>query len=331
MSRSYRCGVCGSEGDFATFIVKEMMFGFRDEFTYVECASCGCLQIADIPADMKKYYPAGYCSFLPRSDVLADKRDNSLTRYLRHKRSEYALDGRNFIGRLANIIKPVEYSSAENLSWLKRCRAGLESRILDVGCGSGNLLLNLERLGFKRLVGLDPYIERDIDHGGRVKIRKGTMRDIAAKFDVIMLQHSLEHMTDPAAAFRDMARLLERGAHAVIRTPIVPSYAWEHYRAAWVQLDAPRHLFVFSLKGIGLLARGAGLEIENTIFDSTEFQFLGSEQYVKGIPLTDSNSYFIHHDNRMFTKADIERFKAKAAELNEQNMGDQVALYLTKP
>ena len=57
-----KCKICNS-GNYSSYEVKEMMFGFRDKFLYLECLECGCLQIAQIPADMSKYYPKKYFSF----------------------------------------------------------------------------------------------------------------------------------------------------------------------------------------------------------------------------------------------------------------------------
>ncbi len=37
-----------------------MMLGSRESFTYVECARCGCVQIAEIPADLARHYPTDY-------------------------------------------------------------------------------------------------------------------------------------------------------------------------------------------------------------------------------------------------------------------------------
>ena len=39
------CKICGSKGDFESFLVREMMQNKRDEFEYFECEKCGCLQI----------------------------------------------------------------------------------------------------------------------------------------------------------------------------------------------------------------------------------------------------------------------------------------------
>ena len=47
--------------------------------------------------------------------------------------------------------------------------------------------------------------------------------------------------------------------------------------------------------------------------------------------MSGERSYFVCRDRSIFTESDIERFKRKAVELNHQKMGDQVAVYLTKP
>ena len=54
------CKICTNSENNRAYQIREMMFGFRDEFTYFECARCGCLQIAEIPSNMDRYYPATY-------------------------------------------------------------------------------------------------------------------------------------------------------------------------------------------------------------------------------------------------------------------------------
>src|ERR1035437_10617754 len=57
------CRICQSAEVSLSVVTREMMFGLRDEFTYFECAVCGCVQIQDIPADLGRYYPQNYYSF----------------------------------------------------------------------------------------------------------------------------------------------------------------------------------------------------------------------------------------------------------------------------
>ena len=48
------CKICGNERSNREYKIKEMMFGFRDEFSYMLCANCGCLQIKD-KGDTNRY------------------------------------------------------------------------------------------------------------------------------------------------------------------------------------------------------------------------------------------------------------------------------------
>ena len=50
------CRICDGEIS-KSYTVREMLLGTRDTFEYLECGSCGCLQIAEIPDNLLKYYP----------------------------------------------------------------------------------------------------------------------------------------------------------------------------------------------------------------------------------------------------------------------------------
>jgi hypothetical protein len=96
---------------------------------------------------------------------------------------------------------------------------------------------------------------------------------------------------------------------------VVGCLAWDRYGTAWVQIDAPRHLFVFSREGLPIMARRAGLELEAVRDDSTEVQFLGSELYQAGHPL--------HEFSRRFGWARRRRLRREARALNALGRGDQ--------
>src|SRR4030042_3937998 len=63
MEKSLVCQVCGNSEKNQVYVVKEMMYGYRDEFEYFECVQCGCLQIQKIPNNLEKYYPKQYYSY----------------------------------------------------------------------------------------------------------------------------------------------------------------------------------------------------------------------------------------------------------------------------
>lgn len=57
------CRICGAEGNFDTYLVREMMQGTREEFCYFACDRCKCLQIDTIPENLGDYYGKDYYSF----------------------------------------------------------------------------------------------------------------------------------------------------------------------------------------------------------------------------------------------------------------------------
>jgi len=293
-----------------------MMFGLRDRFAYFECASCGCLQIEEVPHDLGRYYPADYYSLQGVPD-----RHTGLRGRLRTVRNRFVLTGEGVLGRALAAVSDYPFPGIRQ--WLSREGLSHESRILDVGCGSGELLYDLGALGYRHLTGVDPFIQRDLVHPTGATIRRGTIHELQGEYDLVMFHHSLEHIPDQHETMRSAARLLAEGGHCLVRIPVVGSAAWEEYGVDWVQLDAPRHLFVHSVESIRRLGEGAGLRLEAVEHDSTEFQFTGSELYRRDIPLRAA-------DPSRFGRAELRRFRSRARELNAAGRGDQAAFYFRK-
>jgi SAM-dependent methyltransferase len=238
-------------------------------------------------------------------------------------RDEFVVLGKGFIGRMLFSLFP-----AEDLRLLSACQLTKKSSILDVGCGAGLLLHRLKNAGFENVMGADPYIKNDIKYKNGLVIHKKELSKIEECWDLIMFHHSLEHISDQQSTLNAVSVKLNKGGTCLIRIPTVSSYAWQHYRVNWVQLDAPRHLYLHSEESISIAAEKAGLKINNSYRDSTDFQFWGSEQYIKDIPLESQNSYSKSPEGSIFSKEDIASFKKRGWELNDSNMGDQAVFYL---
>ena len=217
----------------------------------------------------------------------------------------------------------------ENIrNYCQYCNLTNDTHILDIGCGSGGLLYLFAEVGLNHLLGIDPFLEKDIVYDNGLKILKKSIHDVEGKWDLIMFHHSFEHIPDPTETLCKVAELLAKGGICLIRIPTVSSFAWENYKENWVQLDAPRHFFLHSLDSILRLAEKAFLKLEKVVFDSSSFQFWGSEQYKRDIPLKSEQSYGQNPNKSIFTKADIKKFEQEAKELNLKNQGDQAAFYL---
>lgn len=321
-----QCAICANTQQNRRYTAREMMYGLRDTFTYGECAQCGCLQLLDAPTDWERYYPAGYYSFRARPAHRA-------ARLIRRLRDGAVLRGKGLIGRLLLALHPGDRNVLQALQALTRLQPASVCRILDVGCGAGLLLDSLHSLGFRNLCGLDPYLPADTQSASGVPLRKQPVHHLAAvgAWDMLMFHHSFEHLANPVETLAAVARLLVPGGVCLLRMPVVPSYAWQTYRTDWVQLDAPRHCFVYSVEGVGLLARRAALHLDAVSYDATAFQFWASEQYQRDIPLFSARSYASNPARSIFSPADIQAFQRKAASLNRAGQGDSAVYYLRKP
>ena len=310
------CRICSNNIDNESFAVREMMFGTREVFVYFRCARCGCLQIAEMPTDLSAHYPPGYCSFKPSLERRFAGRLRNLFRLPRYR---YAVLGGGWWGRALYALSP-----KPKLRKLARLDLTTSSRVLDVGCGTGSLLYKLREIGFEHLLGVDAFIDGDIEYGNGLSILKTTIDAVEGAWDCVMFNYSLEHMSDQHATLASAARLLAENGKCFVQIPLVSSYAWEHYGVNWAQLDAPRHLYLHSRDSFGRLAAGCGFRIEDVTYDSTDFQFTASECYARDIPLESERA------RRMFSRREIRAFRRQAAALNREERGDQAAFILRK-
>lgn len=317
-----KCRICNNTAGNEIYEVMEMQFGLRERFTYFQCPKCGCLQIAEVPSDISKYYPSTYYSFLSSSP---EKSKYPLIRPVKILRNRFAVFNKGLAGRFIHRFFP-----AGKLRMLSRIGLTEDNTVLDIGCGSGAILYDLKELGFKHLLGVDPFIKEDIEYRNGLRILKKNIHEVDGKWDLIMFHHSFEHIPDPMETMKSVSRLLDQGGVCLIRIPTVSSYAWEHYREKWVQLDAPRHFFLHSVKSIELLAGMTDLTLEKVIYDSTEFQFWGSEQYMRDIPLYNPEKQSFGRSRSLFSRKEMAGFRRQAADLNQKNQGDACAFFLRK-
>ena len=76
------------------------------------------------------------------------------------------------------------------------------------------------------------------------------------------------------------------------------------------------------------LVAGAEFRIVKQWCDSTAFQFWGSEQYKRDIPLYSARSWLVDPERSIFSKEQIEAYEGRARELNASGRGDQIVAWL---
>ena len=107
-----------------------------------------------------------------------------------------------------------------------------------------------------------------------------------------------------------------------MRIPVADSYAWRRYGVNWVNLDAPRHLFLHTPDSMKRLAEQTGLTISDLVFEGNASQFIASDQYERDVPLADPRSVYSGGLRRWVGVWQARRLAARVAELNQAGQGD---------
>jgi trans-aconitate methyltransferase len=315
------CKICNNSIDNTSFKVREMMIGLRVEFNYFQCANCECLQILDIPDNMDKYYPSNYYSFNQKLLI----KNTKFKKWIAYHRANYALFNKGILGMFLNYLHPNPIFRLISMTNINR-----NSKVLDVGCGSGNILYSMKHSGMNNIKGIDPYIKEDIKYDNGLVIEKISINEEKEKWDLIMLHHVLEHMDNQKDVMKSIHEKLFDNGTCIIRIPTVSSHAWNKYKTNWVSLDAPRHFYLHSIKSFKTLVESQGFYIDKLIFDSTSFQFWASEQYIQDIPLMDARSYSEQPNNSIFDQETLVSYNKMSKKLNKEHNGDQFVAFLKK-
>jgi ubiquinone/menaquinone biosynthesis C-methylase UbiE len=131
-------------------------------------------------------------------------------------------------GHAEPVLQSHRWRTAENSAayLLPSLRPGLD--LLDVGCGPGTITVDLAaRVGPGRVLGIDVSAdplaearEAAARAGVEASFEVGDVYALAAaddSFDVVHAHQVLQHLTDPVAALREMARVCRPGGVIAVR------------------------------------------------------------------------------------------------------------------
>jgi len=134
-------------------------------------------------------------------------------------------------------------------------------------------------------MGVDPFLPASRTTSTGVQLQRRALENVEETFDVLTMVHTLEHIPNQQDTMHAIHRVLAPNGVCLISIPVSGGQAWHQYRANWVQLDPPRHLILHTPESLEIVARAADLEVRRVIWDSTSFQFWGSELVGKNKPI----------------------------------------------
>jgi SAM-dependent methyltransferase len=135
------------------------------------------------------------------------------------------------------------------------------NKLLDIGCGAGGLLEAARKHGWQAQ-GLDvsSHAAKHVRELG-FEVFEGELSEAAypsAQFDVVTAAELLEHIFEPAALLREVARILRPGGLFWTTTPHARGISGRMLGLKWRCVWPPEHLQLFSIRGLKALLREAG-------------------------------------------------------------------------
>lgn len=169
-----------------------------------------------------------------------------------------------FVNRMLSLFSKtvIRFKEFEILKFLSP--KGVDKiRILDIGCGSGEFLANINSARFDKYgVEINPQgCEKCKEKGLNVSSTELKATKFNSDyFDVITMWHVLEHLNNPIDVLLEARRILKAKGVLIISTPDTGSLGFKHGLKNWFHLDSPRHLILYNYNSLSLLLEEAGFK-----------------------------------------------------------------------
>lgn len=137
---------------------------------------------------------------------------------------------KNYRTGVANDVDNVIKTNQEPRRWdfLDDYLSGKNKKIkiLDVGCGTGSVMLPLIKDGFKDISGMEynlKVFKAMLKKHPELKIKEGNAEDLkdykSGTYDLVYCYHVLEHVPFPEKAISEVKRVLKKGGTYIIGIP----------------------------------------------------------------------------------------------------------------
>jgi len=271
-----RCPLCNSVGEFS-FLGRDQLYNKTETYRYMQCGCCEAVYQDPIPTtdQISSFYPEDY---KPHEQLGVPKQASQLKLAILHHKYGY----RNLkVPRILRLIAPIfsVFKYRDSIHFVPNGKA------IDIGCGNGKFMRDMNSLGWKfEGVELNPIAVNACRSIG-LKVFNGDLHAAAFKnnsFDLITTHHVIEHIPTPATFMHEISRVLKKGGRLVIETPNSKALGRQWFGANWFANDVPRHLVLYCITNLHMLARRHGLRLVKAKMFTSPKIILNSWDYMTG-------------------------------------------------
>jgi SAM-dependent methyltransferase len=163
-------------------------------------------------------------------------------------------------------------------------------KLLDVGCGEGTFLMSAQEAGWQG-------VGTEIQPGPARRLGLNVFRSLEectdlAPFHCVTLWHSLEHMRDPQAVISQARKLLAPDGFLFIAVPDFEGLQSKTFKARWLHLDVPRHLYHFTGPSLDEMLRRTEFAPVARWHQELEYDVMGWSQSALNAILSTPNIFF---------------------------------------
>jgi hypothetical protein len=258
MDNVNRCSICNSSEYTFLFTAIDNLKIKDEAYNIVRCNTCQTVRLLNPPleSEIHNYYPVRYFGKTPDPESKVNRsKKKILQKYLN------------------------------------------QGKILDFGCGDCSFLLSLdsryEKFGFDKI----EHTEKDLIVKNKITLWNGSIFEQNIPddfFDAVTFWASLEHTYNPKALLEYTRSKLKSDGILIILLQNFDSIQSRIFKANWMHLDAPRHIYSFSTKTLSRLLYDLGFKIMDVVHDNTDYNIPG---------FTDSLRLYINNRRKIQTKS----------------------------
>ena len=265
--RQDQCPVCGSEGAILFTQQEDRLFGASGKWDTAKCVNPTCQLLWLNPAPNKEDIGKAYLHYYTHQSGKTNILPFLYPIEKAYLDVRYGYNTEKSVAKklLSYLIYLFPTERAEIDFSVLHLSANESGKLLDVGCGSGGFIQRMAQLGWE-VYGID-FDPKAVDVC-RQQGLNASVGDLFAQhypdnsFDVLVLNHVIEHIYDTSILVAECYRVLKSGGKLIIATPNTKSWMFNlKFKQNWFSLQPPGHLQLFNLSNLSAILTQQGFSI----------------------------------------------------------------------